>query len=258
MRYGMSRRRITGTLSVLLAGALVVGAANVEGQLPDEFTNLQVLPEDIDTRGLIGYMRSFSMGLGVRCTYCHVGEEGQPFSEFDFASDDKEAKRKARFMLEMTQQLNGEMLPGLSAVASRVDPPAGVQCVTCHRGVSIPRQISEVVTMAAQDGGADAAVAKYRELREEYHGSGSYDFGEQPLIETATGLGQSDPDAALAVLDLTLEYYPESVQALVGSAQIYMAREDNDAARAALLKAQELAPGQPQIQRMLQQLDGGL
>ena len=91
-----------------------------------------------------------------------------------------------------------------------------------------------------------------------YYGSGSYDFGEQPLIESASGLGQSDPSAALALFTLTLEYFPESVQAYVGAAQVHIAREDTDAAREALLKAQELAPNQPQIARMLQQLDGGL
>jgi tetratricopeptide (TPR) repeat protein len=245
-------------MACVLACAGWVGPVGLEAQLPEEFTNLQVLPEDIGQRELIGYMRGFSMGLGVRCTHCHVGEEGQPFSDFDFASDDKEPKRKARFMLQMTQRLNGEVLPGLTEVASRVDPPASVQCVTCHRGVSIPRQISQVITMAAENGGADAAVTQYRELREEYYGSGSYDFSEQPMIETALGLGRSDPDAALAMFGLALEYFPESVQAYVGTAQVHIAREDTDAAREALLRAQELAPDQPQIRRMLQQLDGGL
>ncbi|MDH3734728.1 MAG: c-type cytochrome [Gemmatimonadota bacterium] len=254
------KRRIP-ILAFALALAAIVAASlpsSASAQLPEEFTNLQVLPEDIATPELIGYMRGFAMGLGVRCTHCHVGEEGRPFSEFDFASDEKEPKRKARFMLEMTMALNSDVLPGISEVATRTDPAVRVQCVTCHRGVSLPRQINEVVAMAAADGGGDAAVAKYRELREVYYGSGSYDFGEQPLIEIASGLGRGDPDAALAIFDLALEYYPESVQALVGTAQVYMARDDKDAARAALLKAQELAPDQPQIQRMLQQLDGGL
>jgi tetratricopeptide (TPR) repeat protein len=253
-----SGTRVLKNAGLLLVGVLWFGPAAVEAQLPEEFTNLQVLPEDIPRGELMGYMRGFAMGLGVRCTHCHDGEEGQPFSEIDFASDEKEAKLKARFMLQMTRQLNSEMLPGLVDVAGRVDPPARVTCVTCHRGVSIPRQIEQVIRMAAEAGGAPAAVAKYRELREEYYGSGSYDFSEQPMIETASGLGESDAAAALAVFELALEYYPESVQAYVGIAQVHMAREDNAAARAALLKAQELAPDQPQIRRMLQQLDGGL
>ncbi|MDX1393873.1 MAG: c-type cytochrome [Gemmatimonadota bacterium] len=240
-----------------IAIGLGLAADPAEAQIPDEFTNLQVLPEDIGPRQILGYMRAFSQGLGVRCTYCHVGEEGQPFSEMDFASDDIEAKRKARFMLEMTQTLNGDVLPGITEVASRVDPPAQVQCVTCHRGVAVPRQIGDEISIAAADGGADAAVARYRELREEYYGSGSYDFGEQPMIETGSSLAESDPDAALAMFRLALEFYPESVQAWVGQAQVHLARDETDEARAALVRAQELAPDNPQIRRMLQQLDGG-
>jgi uncharacterized protein HemY len=38
---------------------------------------------------------------------------------------------------------------------------------------------------------------------------------------------------------------------------VHIAREDTDAARAALQRALELQPENRQIQRMLQQLDGG-
>ena len=48
--------------------------------------------------------------------------------------------------------------------------------------------------------GVDAAVAKYRELHEQYYGSGSYDFGEQPIVELGSGLGEN-PAAALAMFD---------------------------------------------------------
>ena len=89
----MTRRVFT------LAFAFTIGAAfaavrpdAASAQLPEEFTNLQVLPEDIGTRELIGYMRGFSLGTGYRCSGCHVGEEGQPFSEYDFASDEKETE----------------------------------------------------------------------------------------------------------------------------------------------------------------------
>ncbi len=248
--------RLLPTLLGLCVGLTVFGFAGpdpVRAQLPDEFTNLKVFPEDIAPRNLIGAMRSFSQGLGVRCTHCHVGEEGQPFSEYDFASDDKPAKRKARFMLEMSMQLNDEILPGLSQVADRREPGVRVQCVTCHRGVAVPRQIEEVITQTISDAGTAAGIAKYRELREEYYGQGAYNFGEQALIRTTEALGE-DYDSALAVLALALEYFPESVQAWVGSAQAHQAKGDIDAARAALLEAQELAPDSPQIARMLERL----
>ncbi len=250
------RMQRLGAAGVALLGGL---ASPARAQVPEEFTNLQVLPEDIGRRELTGVMRGFAMGLGVRCVYCHVGEEGQPFSEYDFASDDRAPKRKARFMMQMVRALNDETLPRLSDVADRHDPPVEVRCMTCHRGVALPLPIEEVLAQAIGESGAAAGIARYRELRESYYGSGSYDFGEQPLVDVATGLARGgDPDAALSVLDLALEFHPESVQALVGKAQVHMARQEIDAARAALLRARELAPDAPQIQRMLDRLDGGL
>ena len=66
-------------------------------QIPEVFNNLQVLPKDISKAELLGNMRSFA---GGRCQFCHVGEEGQPLSEFDFVSDEKETKKKARVMMQ--------------------------------------------------------------------------------------------------------------------------------------------------------------
>ena len=54
-------------------------------------------------------MRGFSRALGVRCQYCHVGEEGQPLSEFDFASDDNPNKDRAREMLRMLGTVNDHL-----------------------------------------------------------------------------------------------------------------------------------------------------
>jgi len=241
----------------LAALAAAPGASRLSAQIPDEFSNLQVLPADISRPELIGIMRGFSFALGVRCTYCHVGEEGQPFSEYDFPSDDKSGKVKARFMLQMVMQLNDDVLPGLSDVARRSRPEIRVECVTCHRGVRLPRQIGEVIAIAIGARGVEAGIERYRELREEYYGSGSYDFGEQPLVELGGELAGDNPDGALAIYGLALEYFPESVQALVGTAQVHIARDETEAARAALLKAQELAPDEPRIQRMLERLGGG-
>lgn len=246
--------------SSALAGALALwlAPAAVRGQIPEEFTNLQVLPEDIARGDLVATMRGFSLGLGVRCSYCHVGEDGQPFSEYDFAADDRPEKRKARFMLEMVHYLNGERLPGLAEVADRVDPPLRVECVTCHRGLAVPRQIGDVIAQTMDADGVAAGIAEYRTLREEYYGSAAYDFSEQPLIDLGENLaGEERPEAALAVFALALEYHPESIQALVGTARVHMARGETDEARAALLRARELAPGEPFIDRLLGELDGG-
>ncbi len=178
---------------------------------PDSFTNLQVLPEDIETRALINTMRSFAIGLGVRCEFCHVGEAGQPLATFDFASDEKSAKAKARVMLRMVQQINNEHLAELE---ERADPPIRVTCATCHHGVSKP-QTTQALTMAAYaEGGIDAAIAKYRELRERYYGTYSYDFSESVLNDVSQQLaGTANLDDVAGVLALNVEMFPTSARA---------------------------------------------
>src|SRR5215831_13007063 len=74
----------------------------------EAFTNLKVLPKDISDRDLRAMMNSFTRALGVRCNYCHVGEEGKPMRHEDFPKDDKPTKLKARVMIQMTKDLNNK------------------------------------------------------------------------------------------------------------------------------------------------------
>jgi hypothetical protein len=97
------------------------------------FKNLKVLPKDISRADLLANMKFFSQSLGVRCTYCHVGTEGQPLSTFDFASDAKDHKNTARAMLAMVAALNSKTLPAATGL-----PDAKVTCFTCHRGSTKP------------------------------------------------------------------------------------------------------------------------
>lgn len=62
---------------------LAICSASVSGQgWPPEIKNLKVLPADTTAEQVIGQMRNFTFALGVRCQYCHVGEEGQQLSQF--------------------------------------------------------------------------------------------------------------------------------------------------------------------------------
>jgi hypothetical protein len=97
------------------------------------YKNLKVFPQDITRAQLLSSMKFFSQSLGVRCTHCHVGEEGKPLSTFDFASDAKDKKLIARKMLAMVSVLNQTTLP-----AATGHPDAKVTCFTCHRGSTKP------------------------------------------------------------------------------------------------------------------------
>jgi tetratricopeptide (TPR) repeat protein len=189
------------------ASALPTSAAQAQWP-PDTLQNLKVLPQDIEVRELIGIMAGFTRALGVRCQYCHVGEEEMPLAQFDFAADDKETKRKARVMIRMLQHVNGEHLGELE---TRSDPPVEVTCATCHRGVQRPRMLQDVLLEAYGEGGLDAAVAEYEQLRERYYGRYSYDFGSVPLDDVARQVARPSMGDAVALSKLNVDMNPNSV-----------------------------------------------
>jgi cytochrome c peroxidase len=99
---------------------------------PPPFKNLQVFPKNIGRPELISNMKVFAQSLGVRCTHCHVGTEGQPLSTFDFASDAAPTKLVARKMLAMAHRINQQDF----GVTDFKD--VKVTCFTCHRGSTKP------------------------------------------------------------------------------------------------------------------------
>ena len=106
------------------------GAPPAFGNPPHK--NLKIYPADMPRAQLLANMRLFSQSLGVRCTHCHVGAEGQPLSTFDFASDAKQTKQTARKMLLMVRRINREDF----GVTDFKD--VKVTCFTCHRGSTKP------------------------------------------------------------------------------------------------------------------------
>jgi hypothetical protein len=101
------------------------------------FKNLKVLPQTTSRADLLAMMKRFTGALGVRCTHCHVGEEGKPLSTFDFASDRKANKAIARDMMRMIHRLNTKDLP---AIAGLEEPR--ITCYTCHRGAREPAKVA--------------------------------------------------------------------------------------------------------------------
>jgi len=174
-------------------------AAGVQAQVPEKFTNLQFFPKDITKKELVSTMRGFSFSLGVRCEHCHVQKADK---HFDFAADDKQEKKAARLMLKMVSTINTDYI-------GKVQMPdvAKVDCVTCHRGVAEPRTINALMldTMSKKD--LAAAITQYRDLRKEYFGAASYDFGETPLnILAETLMDKQRNKEAAAIADLNLEF----------------------------------------------------
>lgn len=103
---------------------------------PSSFKNLKVLPADISRGQLTTTMKGFAQSLGVRCNFCHVGEEGKPLSTYDFASDANPHKNIARAMMRLTSRLNTQDLPAIEGLHG--DKSGKVTCYTCHRGAKAP------------------------------------------------------------------------------------------------------------------------
>jgi hypothetical protein len=55
----------------------------------------------------------------VRVQYCHAGGDGVSFEGLNFASDDKPARRNARFMLRLVDSLNSRVLTVLPVRTQR-------------------------------------------------------------------------------------------------------------------------------------------
>ena len=192
-------------LHVLIAMTILVSfAINAAEEKKDIFANpqnLKVLPKEISSKELSDTMKGFALGLGVRCETCHVGEAGQPLDTFDFESDEKAMKRKARVMVRMLADVNSDYVPQLNEIedAIRVE----VRCVTCHRGRPQPKLIEDELDEQLADAGLEAALARYAELRENFYGSHSYDFSEFTLPMYVQQLAAREQlDAAIAVLQL--------------------------------------------------------
>jgi hypothetical protein len=243
----MSRMTVV-VLGMLLAGSGWAGAQTPPPQPP--MTNLQIIPKDTPRPQVLQQMQAIANALGVQCTYCHVmeGRGGRN----DMAADEKPTKKAARGMMLLTRDINAK-LP--DAIGKAQDATTRVGCATCHRGVPVPRQITDVVTDAAAAGGSAAGLAKFRELREKFYGGQSYDFSENGLIATAQrAIAVNKPDDALAYLQANVEYYPKSSRNYLVMSQAHMAKQDKAGAIKDLEKALELDPNNAQAKAQIENL----
>jgi hypothetical protein len=242
-------------VTMIVCGAAVARAQQPPpggGPPPPPPSNLQVLPNDTTRPQVIQVMQTYTAALGVECNYCHV-QEGRG-GRTDMAADDKPTKKTAREMMRLTKEINDKVpaLVGKSAAAATT-----VACATCHRGVAIPKQLTDVVSEAAASSGAPAGVAKYKELRDKYYGGQSYDFSEGGLIAIARrAQAAGKPDDAIAYLQANLEYFPKSSRTYQAMSQARNAKGDKDGAMNDLEKAVELDPNNQQALGQLKQLKG--
>ena len=180
---------VCGSLATLLLSASLAAQAPAAAQggaaPPALAKNLQVLDKNQTTAQVIVFMRTFAAALGTECGHCHVWF-GAGNAMNDFPSDVKPEKAKARVMLRMVMDINKTISTEFTKLGKPANEQVQVQCVTCHRGQIIPKQLVDIVADTASQSNAAAAVAKYRDLRKEFYGSQSYDFSDTTLFDAAT------------------------------------------------------------------------
>jgi len=122
-----------GLVLILSASAQTAPTAPAAPRAQEAFKNLKVLPDNISRDDLRKLMRQFTGDLGVECEFCHAAADPVTKRE-DRASDANPTKDTARYMIQMTDDLNTRYLEQMPD-RRYADP---ITCGTCHRGEKHP------------------------------------------------------------------------------------------------------------------------
>jgi tetratricopeptide (TPR) repeat protein len=194
-------------------------------------------------RNLIGDMQKFADALGVSCEYCHVAPARSTVPQ--------PKKDIARQMEAMVRDLN---LTVRAATGKSASEATRVECVTCHRGVPIPKPLGEIIAQTLRDHGPQAAAAQYRDLWSRYVMRGTYNFTEDELLAAARPLASIRPDEAIELLKLNIEFNPRSAKSYAALGFAYTRKFDDRQALDAVQSAVDLEPDNAEFRGQLEQL----
>jgi len=122
----------SGLIGVIV---LCVAANKPQQFIPPKLVNLKVFPKNIPFRVLDHQMDIWSDALGVHCNFCHVRDAQT--NKMDFASDAKPEKTAGRHMYVMMGKINKKFFAASKDSLGMIIT-TGVNCNTCHHGVSHP------------------------------------------------------------------------------------------------------------------------
>lgn len=246
-------------LWLLTSAAVSMAFLPAGSQQESDYQNLRVLPSDIERDKLGEVMLNNLLGLGLPrrdgqgCLYCHVGDLKMTRDTWDYASDAKVEKRKARTMMAMVASINDH----LAALEAPIDAGSRVGCATCHAGRTDPRPLPDVLMSTYEESGIETTIERYERLWDRYFGGDAYDFRPLVLARLAEHIAASDAFAdAIALVGANLEVYPEDATAnqTVLVLRLYEAYVGGTV-EAALALADELATGDKSAWFAYQTLD---
>ena len=204
---------------------------------------LPALAQEVPKVDRVSQMQQIAQSLGVQCAYCHSAPRG---------SGEAEPKKEiARAMMAMTDDINARLRAATGKAPGQV---TDIECAYCHRGVPVPRPISDIVWQTTREKGVAAAIDQYRDLRQHFFGRSTYDFGEDTLITVSNQMANARADDAIALMKLNLEFYPRSVRSYMALAFAETRKLDDTAAMASLEKALEIEPDNSPAKGRLEQL----
>jgi len=233
----ISPRRVA--LLLALVAAIPAAAHAQQFEWPDKAKNLKALPKNISKDDLRATMVGYARALGVRCPFCHVGEEGKPLNTFDFASDNNPMKGVARGMIKMVGDVQGD----LHKIKFQEQDRVRLGCITCHHGKSRPVTLVDDLRRVYVTNGIDSTLARYMTLRIRFYGRDAYDFGEGSLPDLATELtDMGHYEDAIRLLKLNLDQYPQSSRSYDALGEAYRKAGKKEDAIQASRKALELDP----------------
>lgn len=249
------RVRVAVTLLALQVAVALLLVGPLQAQdwsWPERAENLTELPADFPPERLGAVMRGFSQALGVRCSHCHVGEEGQPLSTYDFVSDANPNKNRARAMYRMLGVVNDHL---------GTIEPSGAQvnmwCHTCHAGKARPQTLEEAVQERYEAEGGDEALAYYLDLRRRYFGAAAYDFTPGSVDALGSSfLEQGDTATAYRLFEHNAESWPQDWQAQESMGDVWLARADTAQAVEHFERSLTLRPENRRVAGKLRRLTG--
>jgi len=220
---------------------------------PEKPQNLKVLPKDWPGSRLRPVMVGFARALGVRCSYCHKGEEGKPLSTYDFASDDNPNKNRAREMLRMLNDIEEH----LKKIEPSGDKRVNMWCHTCHHGRPRPMTLDEELGEQYRKKGLQAALDDYADLKKKYYGRAAFDFGESSLnIFGYSLLENNDTAGAIQVFKLNADMFSDSGNVWDSLGEGYLKAGDVKKAQENYERAVKLDPANQSAKEALKKIKG--